>query len=320
MTSARVDLCLLALVTSTAGYAPVFRPLVSAPRCAAPSASTAYARRAGDTAAVEVETVNNLLAERGEARSERDYARADAIKKLLVSEHGVQVIDRSGEWYVGEAQPARDFTPRNFGPLGHDYKQTEEDATPLAEEKLKEVNDLLRDRLAAKLVHDFDAADLRLQALAALGVEVNDGRKEWRADGEPFKPRGFLRVNGSGGAAEDEVDVVLVEELLARRLEAKRERDYETADAIKAQLQIEHHVAVNDGRRTWSVGTNRAGGYVLEGDPPAGLDVAHVEELLARRAKAKITRDYAAADELQAEICGFGLELNDRDRMWRAAS
>ena len=40
---------------------------------------------------------------------------------------------------------------RDVGPYGHDYVRAEEDSTEFDEQALATINDLLRDRLAAKL-------------------------------------------------------------------------------------------------------------------------------------------------------------------------
>ena len=42
-----------------------------------------------------------------------------------------------------------------------------------------------------------------------------------------------------------------VNSMLARRLEAKFARDYESADAIKEAMRFKHGVTVDDGRKQW---------------------------------------------------------------------
>ena len=71
-----------------------------------------------------------------------------------------------------------------------------------------------------------------------MGVTVNDGTKEWRADGQSFV-RGYRRV-GPGGAADE-----TVQDMLGERMAARKARDYDTADAILDELlgayQAAHH-------------------------------------------------------------------------------
>ena len=57
-------------------------------------------------------------------------------------------------------------------------------------------------------------------------------------------------------------------------------------------------------------------GYSLDGEPPAGADVAAIEKLLAARVAAKIAKDFDTADKLQAELQGMGVYQNDRQRTW----
>merc|ERR1712085_159883 len=59
--------------------------------------------------------------------------------------------------------------------------------------------------------------------------------------------------------------------------------------------------------------------YTLKGDVPAGVDVAAVEELLARRMNEKKTGDFDAADAIQAELNGMGVFVNDRKKTWEAS-
>ena len=44
--------------------------------------------------------------------------------------------------------------------------------------------------------------------------------------------------------------------------------------------------------------------------------MADVEALLAQRVEAKLKKDYAAADGLQAQLEGMGVFCNDRMRTW----
>jgi transposase len=174
-----------------------------------------------------------------------------------------------------------------------------------------------------------------------MGVRVHDGLKLWRDDGGGFGDEmgrnakaGRQRNSRADRATytmdpdSDEVDddeKVEIEKLVAQRLEAKFERDYATADAIREQLQNEYDVKVDDRKRKWTVGdqpfrgapdlnapyTRRGGGEVE--------DVAKVEELVEERADAKARRDYAAADAIRDQLNAMGISVDDRSREWRVA-
>ena len=63
--------------------------------------SDMYERDPTDTAAVDVDRVEQLLAERSDLRRSRDFDGADAIRDELKGSYGVTVIDREMLWFVG---------------------------------------------------------------------------------------------------------------------------------------------------------------------------------------------------------------------------
>ena len=78
---------------------------VMVPRVAAPAKADApYARARGDSADVDVATVEALVSERSQAKIAGEYDTADAIRDRLRNEFGVSVDDRVKEWVV-DAQP-----------------------------------------------------------------------------------------------------------------------------------------------------------------------------------------------------------------------
>ena len=93
---------------------------------------------------------------------------------------------------------------------GHDYDRHPEDGAALPAEALERVQRLLWQRLEAKLARDFGRADALLAELdAAHGVSVNDGSKQWRADGAPFT-RSYARHGPAGGVDGRRVEALLV--------------------------------------------------------------------------------------------------------------
>ena len=93
---------------------------------------------------------------------------------------------------------------------------------------------------------------------------------------------------------------------------------------------------IDDRKRAWgargaargkaATADDAGSGYTLKGTPPAGVDVATVEEMLARRVAAKKARDFEVADALQAELMVRGTLLSSyglqpracaRDVFWR---
>ena len=68
-------------------------------------ADAPYCRGRGDSADVDVATVEALVAERSRAKLAAEYDTADAIRDRLRNEFGVSVDDRVREWVV-DSQPA----------------------------------------------------------------------------------------------------------------------------------------------------------------------------------------------------------------------
>ena len=104
---------------------------------------------------------------------------------------GVSLRDREKTW---TCRP-----PKDFGPLGHDYERAADDDTPFDEATLAKINELLAQRLQAKLTRAFDEADGCMDELQAIGVFVNDKLRGWRADGGAFPTH--ARIEGDGDAA-----------------------------------------------------------------------------------------------------------------------
>ena len=79
-------------------------------------ADAPYARARGDSADVDVATVEALVSERSQAKIAGEYDTADAIRDRLRNEFGVSVDDRVKEWVVDSpvaapAEPVVDDEP-----------------------------------------------------------------------------------------------------------------------------------------------------------------------------------------------------------------
>ena len=295
---------------------------------AAPYAEHDYERAQDDDgASVDVAAVDALLAERVQMKRRRLFDEADAIRDELQRVHGVSVWDRERVWRTGRGggrNQRQRGPPRSLPACGHDYECGNSDASQSGMD-VSEIDAILAERLQCKFRRDFQRADALQEELFSMGVRVHDGLKLWRDDGGGFGDE--MGRNAKAGRQRnsrqdratytmdpdsDEVDddeKIEIEKLVAQRLEAKFDRDYATADAIREQLQNEYDVKVDDRKRKWMVGdqpfrgapdlnapyTRRGGGEVE--------DVAKVEELVEERADAKARRDYAAADGIKR--CGI---------------
>jgi len=215
----------------------------------------AYTRQEDDTAEVDVEKVQELLASRADLRAQRDWAGADEVRDQL-SRMGIMVLDREAEWFVrnprkaarGGAPP----TPRDFGPLGHDYIKAADDTSEFDDEKLATINGLIKTRLECKMARDFATADATLTTLTEeYGVRVHDGMKTWRGDKIAFKPPGYNR-SPDDDTPLDEENLAKIVQLVGERATARRLRDYNKADELRAELNA-MKIFVDDKERKWFV-------------------------------------------------------------------
>ena len=168
--------------------------------------------------------------------------------------------DREYDPYARDSRPRTKSRARNLNEHGHDYTRSEDDETAKDDddEALEGINTMIRERFEAKLARDFDEADALLaQLYDTYGVSVNDGSKQWRADGRSFERR-YKRI----GEPAAGVDEAAVEALISERTAVRKERNYRRADQILAELLEVHGVVIVDSAYTWRyVGGGHDGGY-----------------------------------------------------------
>ena len=150
-------------------------------------------------------------------------------------------------------------------------------------------------------------------------------------------------------ADDSDVDLETVTELIAKRSEMKRTRQFDEADQIRDELLETHGILFRDKDRKWRTGCSESQNHSkwLYGDTlkprgsfksrddfgPNGHDYAlasdagpniasiseeKIHELLAKRLSCKFDRDYDGADELQAELLSAGVVIDGKAREWRA--
>ena len=126
-----------------------------------------------------------------------------------------------------------------------------------------------------------------------------------------------------GNHRRSAVDDGRVETLLADRADARRERNYRLADGIRDEL-FEMGVEMDDKQRTWWVvggGNVRPHDYARADDDGGsfvdGAQLAEIDQLISERLAAKKERDFDTADRLQEQLRYLGVEMDDRERVWR---
>lgn len=208
-----------------------------------------WKRAPDDSAEIDGSMVLNLIQARDEARSSRDFSTADDIRAVLQEDWGVAVDDDVKEWWVGDRKDNRD---RKFGG---------------------------RDRFGGDDPRGGGGYGQQPQwgARERMGRPDRGGR-DGAANRRPFSEP-FRRASDDTAG----VDEAAVARLISEREDARRSRDYRTADGLRDDLSRQFSVTVDDEERQWWVG-ERKGNRVRKfndkrGDaPPPGTWGANRQE------------------------------------------
>ncbi len=321
--------------------------------------------------------IDELLSSRLEARKRRAFDEADAIRDVLSTVHGVSVWDKDRTWSTGggggggggRERGSFDRSDggggrggrggrfgregrgsgrgrgreRRFNEHGHDYSMVGGPVNP-ASCKLSEVeiHDLIRERMECKFARDFNSADRIERDLRMAGVIVDDGSKEWRADGEEMsrgggggggrgrgagggggwddgtpKPPKTYRQRGTGVGLSPE-QIATICDMVAERSEAKAVMDYDRADLIFDSLTREYEINIDDRAGEWALLHEE---YVFNADmssfvPDDDLRVV-IGKKLGERILARKRRDFDLADDIRDELRDqYVVEIDDGNKEW----
>lgn len=186
--------------------------------------------------------VQQQLDERAVAKRDRDFRTADDIREYLLQQFDVSINDKMKMWSAGGAfeeqtgaktRPARGVYERRGG--GN-----------LSEEAVSEIQDLLMERYQFKKDRNFEEADaIRDDLEKRYDVRIDDRSSEWRVDTNEYFPTSTGNLSGE--------TIEYVTEKLRERFQCKRDRDYDTADAIRDELGTSYGVVVDDRTKEWRV-------------------------------------------------------------------
>lgn len=253
------------------------------------------------------------------------------------------------------------FTPR---PLGGNSPQSQ-----MTEEAIRSIV-VERERLRA--AQDFPAADELRERLASMGVVVHDDKRIWKtSDGR----QGTI-ITGGSETQRCALTKTEIHARIARREEARWQKDWERGDQIRDELRREGCELI-DNLQCWRTADGRQGFYPnvrgpslsyqgkgfseeaaarfiqeslahlqeqcsLQGAPPmdifnaaaaaaqayiasqvvqspTSLSLPSIEALVAGREAARENRDFRAADAIREDLRSHGVDLWDKQRMWRAS-
>ena len=128
-----------------------------------------YTRRGGGNLSEDdVQIITDMLKERYEAKSDRNFNAADDIRSHLYEQYNINIDDKASEWRV----------------LSDDYVQTKADkgATELnAEDEIKHITSQLAKRLILKKNREYaEADDIRDTLQDGYSILIDDKKHEWK--------------------------------------------------------------------------------------------------------------------------------------------
>jgi cysteinyl-tRNA synthetase len=293
------------------------------------------------------ERIHSMIAERLQAKLNRNFDVADRLQYELV-EAGVFVHDAMKQWRA-DGIPFGDFEGRGGKPgmtkgswsdrnrpyqksdYSVDIEGAEDQIAELVEarSKCKASRDYMgADRIRDDLRDDFDVhIDDRLREWS-VGGNFGDQHNAQRAISQSMKTRGYVKLESSPDLSSP-ADEEYVQTKIDERQEAKKMRDYDTADSIRDELLADFDITINDKLRKWSVGgdfgdelqkrpgeyTRRGGGKLTE------EDVATIKSMVVERAQAKKNRNFDVADEIRDHLRDtYQVTIDDKSREWRIDS
>lgn len=191
------------------------------------------------------EYVTKRIEERSQAKSDRDFDTADAIRTELETSYNVIIQDKLKQWSVGGDFGADGPNPRK--PRG---EYTRRGGGDLSDDDVETINKILSDRYKAKKNRNFHIADeLRDYLRDEYEVAVDDKAFEWRVDNDEYVQ--VWSDQDSAQLSQDEIDDITIR--LSDRFQCKKDRDYDRADAIREELNQEYGVKIDDRNKEWRV-------------------------------------------------------------------
>lgn len=299
------------------------------------------------TARIEENQIHGMLAERLQAKMQRNFELADSIQATLI-QSGVYVHDGMKEWRA-DGVPFGDVRGRDGQPgisRGSRADRNRAYTKSVHSEPVDGASDELIDKLVNqranfKATREYDKADAVREGLQTkFNVLVDDRLREWSVNGdfgsehqaqremaEAFANRGYIQ-SGSSLPTEDQEHI---QAQVEARHQAKRDRNFDLADSIREELQDEYDVMINDKIKLWSVGgdfgtdggpkkpgwnyTRRGGGNLSEDQ------VQQVQSLLKDRFQAKREKDYQGADDIQQQLFeDCNVLVDDKNSEWHVDS
>jgi cysteinyl-tRNA synthetase len=205
------------------------------------------------------------------------------------------------------------------------------------------ITKLVKERTKFKMMRQYDKADAVREGLRTkFNVLIDDRLKQWSVGGDfgeennsqreladKFANRGYIK-SASSLSLEDEEEEAYIQFHVEARVQAKKDRNFETADKIRLDLAQRFDVVINDKMKLWSIGgvIEELGGKMGK---PRGVytrrgalgdlspeDEDTVTKMITERYHAKKQKAFDLADEIRDELMSkYNVKIDDRSNEWR---
>jgi len=280
-----------------------------------------------------LEQIEQLVASRWQCKQDRKFNKADTIRDALEQNHDVVIDDRIREWSIGGSfgRDADIKRAHNEALKARSYAMSSASLALLDGVTQNNVQDRVDARMRARTNHNYQESDaLRDELLEEFDVVINDKLKMWSVGGDfglddPVKAlaqkRGYYTRRGGGNLSEG--DVVLIQDMLRERFEAKRHRNFDVADEIRSHLYEQYNVNVDDDTSEWRVLSDdyiqtkaERGAKELDVD-----DASVVDSQLQKRIILKKNKNYEEADAIRDNLQdGYSILIDDKKKEWKVVS
>uniref|UniRef100_A0A7S1REB0 Cysteinyl-tRNA ligase anticodon binding domain-containing protein n=1 Tax=Alexandrium catenella TaxID=2925 RepID=A0A7S1REB0_ALECA len=208
--------------------------------------------------------------------------------------------------------------------------------SPAASGAYDEIVRLVVMREQARMSKDWATADSVREQLVAKGVTIQDKSSSWRCvDGssgriptwseveggsttESFITNQSMTQGGRSAAMPPPVNDgsdAHIKHLVMMREQARAQKDFTQADTYREELKA-LGVDIFDKEKMWRSKTG-ASGVIIGYRGAGGPSDVEVAALVVQRERARQSNDYATSDMIRNELRAAGVEIHDREKMWR---
>jgi len=214
------------------------------------------------------EEIVRLVATREQARLQKDWSLADTLRTQL-STMGVTLFDKTASWRTSDGKSGRipTFNEIDGGNLETTIAQqvleiqSQQSSSALlgsmgavvsfGTDSESQIKTLIQQREQARANKDFTRSDEIREELKAMGVEVFDKEKMWRATSGASGV--ILGYHARGGPTDLEITTLVVQ-----REKVRQSGDFGTSDMIRNELRAVG-VEIYDKEKIWKASDGRQG-------------------------------------------------------------